>query len=377
MNAKKNAMAATVPVVRQLRKVPGFDPLKYLRTVSRNGEKVLKLDLSYKKLWFRLAFPNGRMQLNPLRITDQMAIFEAKVYASKDETSLLASFTSTQMTEDIPGGLYIRAAQEDALNEALENAGFGIQLCDVVQKLNSDSPGSEILLSQVEAAMREKKSSEGSAAAPAAKAQEVSAASTAPVTKDSPSAGAAAGTAASAAETDNLAPASQEVAAESTTNEAQHQVPAEQAVVEQTLAEQVAAENTEHILLESEPQSQDEVASDSQDAADEVLQNPAPAPEPATATANAGDEAENAGDPAEQNEYEGMTVEEICARMTLEEARNILVPLGTCKGWTLEMVLDRRPTSLKWYMVGCAGASNVLKAGATLLWNSCKMAKAG
>lgn len=157
MNAKKNAMAATVPVVRQLRKVPGFDPLKYLRTVSRNGEKVLKLDLSYKKLWFRLAFPNGRMQLNPLRITDQMAIFEAKVYASKDEASLLASFTSTQMTEDIPGGFYIRAAQEDALNEALENTGFGIQLCDVVQKLNSDSPGSEILLPQVEAAMREKR----------------------------------------------------------------------------------------------------------------------------------------------------------------------------------------------------------------------------
>ena len=104
---------------------------------------------------------------------------------------------------------------------------------------------------------------------------------------------------------------------------------------------------------------------------------PAPAPEPATAAANAGDEAENAGDPAEQNEYEGMTVEEICARMTPEEARNILVPLGTCKGWTLDMVLDRRPTSLKWYIVGCAGASNVLKAGATLLWNSYQMAKAG
>lgn len=377
MNAKKNAMAATVPVVRQLRKVPGFDPLKYLRTVSRNGEKVLKLDLSYKKLWFRLAFPNGRMQLNPLRITDQMAIFEAKVYASKDEASLLASFTSTQMTEDIPGGLYIRAAQEDALNEALENAGFGIQLCDVVQKLNSDSPGSEILLSQVEAAMQEKKSSEGSAAAPAAKVQEVPAASTAPVTKDSPSVGETAETAPSAAETDILAPVSQEAAAESTTNEAQHQAAAEQAVVEQTPAEQVAAENMEQVLSESEPQSQDETVSASQDAADEVLQNPAPAPEPATAAANAGDEAENAGDPAEQNEYEGMTVEEICARMTPEEARNILVPLGTCKGWTLDMVLDRRPTSLKWYIVGCAGASNVLKAGATLLWNSYQMAKAG
>ena len=64
MNAKKNAMAATVPVVRQLRKVPGFDPLKYLRTVSRNGEKVLKLDLSYKKL--RLRLPKRRKFPPPL-----------------------------------------------------------------------------------------------------------------------------------------------------------------------------------------------------------------------------------------------------------------------------------------------------------------------
>ena len=64
-----------------------------------------------------------------------------------------------------------------------------------------------------------------------------------------------------------------------------------------------------------------------------------------------------------------MTVEEICERMTMDEARDILVPLGTCKGWTLGQVLDRRPTSLRWYMIGCQDASNILKAGATLLWN--------
>lgn len=68
MNEKKNSMLATVPAARELRKVPGFDPLKYLRTVTRDGEKVLKLDLCYKKLWFRLACPNGRMCFNPLRI---------------------------------------------------------------------------------------------------------------------------------------------------------------------------------------------------------------------------------------------------------------------------------------------------------------------
>ena len=72
-----------------------------------------------------------------------------------------------------------------------------------------------------------------------------------------------------------------------------------------------------------------------------------------------------------------MTVEEICERMTMDEARDILVPLGTCKGWTLGQVLDRRPTSLRWYMVGCQDASNILKAGATLLWNYRQMQKAG
>ena len=71
-----------------------------------------------------------------------------------------------------------------------------------------------------------------------------------------------------------------------------------------------------------------------------------------------------------------MTVEEICERMTLEEAQNILVPLGTCKGWTLGQVLDRRPTSLRWYVVGCKDADNVLKAGASLLWNIWQQQKA-
>lgn len=40
----------------------------------------MKLDLRYQKLWFRLAHPQGRMKLTALRITDQMAIFEAKVF---------------------------------------------------------------------------------------------------------------------------------------------------------------------------------------------------------------------------------------------------------------------------------------------------------
>ena len=86
----ENTILKSVPAAGALRKVPGFDPLKHLRTTTshKTGEKVLKLDLPFKKLWFRLACPNGRMLLKPLRITDQMAIFEAKVFLRNPDLSI-------------------------------------------------------------------------------------------------------------------------------------------------------------------------------------------------------------------------------------------------------------------------------------------------
>ena len=154
MNERSNSVIKTVPAASALHSVPMFDPLKLLRmtTSAKTGEKVLRLDLSYKKMWFLLAHPRGRMLTNILRVTDQMAIFEAKVFLSKDDPTPISNFTSTQMAKDVPGGLYIRAAQDEALNEALDNAGFGIQLCDVIQVSDGSQYGSEIPLAQVEAA---------------------------------------------------------------------------------------------------------------------------------------------------------------------------------------------------------------------------------
>ena len=60
-------------------------------------------------------------------------------------------------------------------------------------------------------------------------------------------------------------------------------------------------------------------------------------------------------------------VDEICALMTVEEAGNIIVPAGTCKGWTLSQVADRRPVSLKWYLTGYSGDDNILRAGARIM----------
>lgn len=357
MNEKKNSMLATVPAARELRKVPGFDPLKYLRTVTRDGEKVLKLDLCYKKLWFRLACPNGRMYLNPLRITDQMAIFEARLYANKeDNASFLASFTSTQMARNVPGGLYIRAAQDEALNEALDNAGFGIQLCDVAQVSDGNGFGSEVPLSQVEThppatASAGTPVSEEPAAAPVEKAAEE------PKPAETSKANVAEEPAvpAQAAPEEAVVPASD-------------QEPAD---------ELLAVEAAKAAPVEEAPASQEEVTGVGMPSAPEnatVL--PMTSHTELDAEAENGENADHAAD-AQSGYTDDMTVEEICERMTMDEARDILVPLGTCKGWTLGQVLDRRPTSLRWYMVGCQDASNILKAGATLLWNYRQMQKAG
>ena len=87
MNERSNSVIKTVPAASVLHSVPMFDPLKLLRktTSAKTGERVLKLDLRYKKLWFLLVHPNGRMLTNLLRVTDQMAIFEAQLFAGRDD----------------------------------------------------------------------------------------------------------------------------------------------------------------------------------------------------------------------------------------------------------------------------------------------------
>lgn len=90
-----------VPAVAQLNQVAGFDPRKMLRRTVRpdTNEPVLKLDLRYKRLWFRLACPNGRLHLKPLKISEQMAIFEAKVFLDREVYRYLAALDAAILTE--------------------------------------------------------------------------------------------------------------------------------------------------------------------------------------------------------------------------------------------------------------------------------------
>ena len=368
----ENTILKSVPAAGALRKVPGFDPLKHLRTTTshKTGEKVLKLDLPFKKLWFRLACPNGRMLLKPLRITDQMAIFEAKVFLSKDDPTPISNFTSTQMAKDVPGGLYIRAAQDEALNEALDNAGFGIQLCDVIQVSDGSQYGSEIPLAQVEAARKATQQNQAAV---------VDATAVQTVEVETPAQPAAANDA-------TIQTAAPVVSA----------IPAAEPVVTEKVAviEPVAAESAEPMATPA-PMEQETVETpavmaempDPEPAADRqphaiITELPQPdtveAPAAPAVEAETFEAAEVVEDAATPMSYTAdMTVEEICEHMTLDEARGIVVDIGTCKGWTLGEVSERRAPSLKFYVCGCSDASNVLKAAATLMLTDLEQRKAG
>lgn len=301
----------TNSAVAALNHVPGFDPLKFLRRTisSKTGEGVMRLDLRYKKLWFRLACPTGRLKLNALRITEKMAIFEAKVYRDREDAEPLSSYVANCTLDATPGGLYVEAAQEEALDIALSNAGFGIHFADVGSE--SEEYGSEVPVG---------------AKAEISKPVQTKAEVAKPVQKQAESVKSAKADPLDAIMADDM-PVPEQTTAEVV--EKPKTVVPESVQPVQTLPE--PTQNV--IVLEQEPL----VAAYTQ----------------------------------------STPVEEICRQMTCEQAQNVIVDCGTCKGWTLAQVADRRPASLRWYVKGYQGENNILRAAAAIIWDSLQEKQAG
>ena len=291
----------TNAAVASLNHVPGFDPLKFLRrtTSRKTGEDVMRLDLRYKKLWFRLACPTGRLKLNALRITEKMAIFEAKVYRDREDAEPLSSYVANCTLDATPGGLYVEAAQEEALDTALSNAGFGIQFADVGSE--SEEYGSEVPMG--------------------AKAEVAE-----PVQKQAETV--------KSAKVDPL----DTIMAD------------DMPVPEQTTAEVVEKPKT--VVPES-------------------VQPVQTLPEPPQNVIVLEQESPAAA------YTQSSPVEEIRRQMTYEQAQNVIVDCGTCKGWTLAQVADRRAASLRWYVKGYQGENNILRAAAAIIWDSLQEKQAG
>lgn len=320
---QESMLYTTNATVAALNHVSGFDPLKFLRrtTSRKTGEDVMRLDLRYKKLWFRLACPTGRLKLNALRITEKMAIFEAKVYRDREDAEPLSSYVANCTLDATPGGLYVEAAQEEALDTALSNAGFGIQFADVGSE--SEEYGSEVPVGvKAEIAKPVQVKTE------VAKSVQTKTEDAEPVKK-------------------------QPEAVKATSQEADPLdaiMADDMPVPEQVTAEVVEKPKT--VVLESVQPAQTPAAQPQNVI---VLEQELPA---AAYT-------------------QSSPVEEIRRQMTYEQAQNVIVDCGTCKGWTLAQVADRRPASLRWYVKGYQGENNILRAAAAIIWDSLQEKQAG
>ena len=356
MSRERIMLTQAIPAVQQLRKVQGFDPLRFLK---RNANGGIELEPRYQRLWFRLACPDGKMLLNRLRVTDQIAVYEAQVFLSREDNQPIANFTATVEKAQAPAGRYVQAAQDEALKTALDNAGFGIQLCEIVPSAAADTQSGrkqEVSAGAVSGAVnrQETASAVNKAAAPQREA---------PAGENHPV---------------QAAPTPREVQpqeAAKTPSVNQQEVPPTQQTESvsdamsllQALGGGAAAPEPEPVMPPKVQKAPLETAEPAVTKRAETAQTLKPVVvDMPTAASTA----------AAPKYSDDMTVDEILSLMTEEEAAELVVTTGVNKGWTMAQVSEQRPSSLKYYAYLCEDCGNIVKAAAMLLMGGLQQLKA-
>lgn len=343
MNNKENAAVESTAQTRTLTKKVNFDPMQFAREVVTEAGKALTLDLKHKKAWFRLACPKGGVVLNPLRVTDQMAIFEARLFADTDDRNPLASFTAIRKADKSTGGQYIHAAQEDALNEALENAGFSLRLFELAQAGQTQA------------------------------GQEAPAPDTAPPVEEATSAAVPEQAVQPAPENKPPVTEPRQAARPTQADQPPAATPGQTA---QTGREDKPVQRSEQSKPAAGPVPNQNVEkkAPASTVVDIATGQPVAVVQPVE-SAQSGQT--SGGETSSPTDSADMTVEEICQVMTLEQAKAVVVKDGTCKGWTLAQVARDRPASLKWLRFACPFGDNLLKAAAQIVLDDLELKAAG
>lgn len=331
------AMYLKNPAVAALNQVPGFDPMKLLRRMvsTKTGEEVFRLDLQYKKLWFRLAHPQGRIRLKPLRITEQLAIYEAQIYLNREDPEAISNFTACILRSDAPYGQYVQAAQEEAVDKALTDAGFGIQLSDVSVPESKRHFGCEVPVNMMQGKTdaAEQAQKPDATAIPAEKRVRRAAVEKPADLKPS------------------TPPAEQPKSVVEKKQEpapmiVQKDPPEKPAVVESPMKKSGAGQ------------------------ALEILRG-------ASAAVPEARKAEQPAASAAPTYTKDMPVEQIVELMTLEQAKKVVVDVGTCRGKTMEEVAARRIASVRFYLTaGYTSDNNIVRAAARIVLDNLDVKKA-
>lgn len=351
MSRERIMLTQAIPAVQQLRRVQGFDPLRFLK---RNASGGVELEPRYQRLWFRLACPDGKMLLNRLRVTDQIAVYEAQVFLSREDNQPITNFTAAVEKTQAPAGRYVQAAQDEALKTALDNAGFGIQLCEINPSAAVDAQADgkqEVATGAVN--RQETAPAVNGAAAPQRED---------PISESHPV---------------QAAPTPQEVQPQEAKMPSvnQQEVPTTQQAESvsdamsllQALGGGAAASEPDPVM----PQKAQEVPSETAEPAVTKRAETAQTVKPIVVDMPAA-----ASTAAAPKYSDDMTVDEILSLMTEEEAAELVVTTGVNKGWTMAQVSEQRPSSLKYYAYLCEDCGNIMKAAAMLLMGGSQQLKA-
>lgn len=131
----QKTMYDIVDAIHNLNSVEGFDPRNYMREIQGAGEsKKYYLDVAFRKLWFRLKYPEGRISKRLLKLANDMAVIEARVYLNyrdPEENYVANAFSHKFRAEDAQfGSKFVELAETAATGRALADAGFGLQFAD-------------------------------------------------------------------------------------------------------------------------------------------------------------------------------------------------------------------------------------------------------
>lgn len=129
------SMYEGIAEVNNLNKVEGFDPRRFMRLIQKEGQLgKFYLDVAYRKLWFRLRYPEGKIVKKLIKLTDQVAIVEARVYLNRNdaEDNFISNALAQkyQTSDEQFGSKYVELAETAAVGRALSDAGFGLQFAD-------------------------------------------------------------------------------------------------------------------------------------------------------------------------------------------------------------------------------------------------------
>ena len=246
------------------------------------------------------------------------------LYRDREDAEPLSSYVANCTLDATPGGLYVEAAQEEALDTALSNAGFGIQFADVSSE--SEEYGSEVPVGakvEVEKPVQVK--------------------------------------------TETSKPTQTKV-------EVAKPVQKQPEAVDASPQEPVKADPLDAIMADDMPVPEQVTAEVVEKPKTVVPESVQPAQTPAEPPQNV---IVLEQEPPAAAYTQSSPVEEIRQQMTYEQAQNVIVDCGTCKGWTLAQVADRRAASLRWYVKGYQGENNILRAAAAIIWDSLQEKQAG